>query len=95
VTRKEAIKILLVASEGSWFHAERHVDAFVALGILRLDTIDDETFKAAAERLIGSRIPVSTASYINGCVKLESEGAYEILDVLRKSGFKITGPENG
>jgi hypothetical protein len=98
VTREEAINIATgpyakASNLRDWSRADCFVDALEALGLLKFDTVDDAMFRAAGKALVGAYIHVSTASYIGGAVKLEESGAYEILDVLRKSGFKITGPE--
>lgn len=99
MTRDEAIKIAAgpyEAASGSWGRTDCLIDALVALGLLKLDTIDDPTFKAAGERLTGVYVEGNSTSQSPtkiggaGIFSLTPQGAYEALDVLRKSGFKVT-----
>ena len=73
------------------------VDSLIALGLFIPTSIDDATFKAAAERLDGVKISVvqsGSGTYAemahSRIATVDRAGALEIMDVLRKSGFKVT-----
>jgi hypothetical protein len=95
VTREEAIR-KVTATGYAGFRADHLIGALESLGLLKLDTIDDATFRAASERLKNVSVcinPINTSGFQVGQARLSEAGAYEVLDVLRKAGFKITGPE--
>lgn len=74
-----------------YLNEEWFVDALVAFGLLHLDATSDKDRIAAAERLQGCfMIPMSKEGLELNPVRISKGGAYEILDVLTKSGFKIT-----
>jgi hypothetical protein len=76
------------------FHADHFVAALESVGLRKLDTIDDAAFRAAGECLHGKFVTVKySMDSVLYNMQLTDGGAYEVLDVLRKSGFKITGPE--
>lgn len=65
------------------------VDFLVALGLLKFETTVDKDRVAAAERL--ENMFISVVANGRKCAgQIHVEGAYEILDILTKSGFKIT-----
>lgn len=94
MTRDEAIQKVTIAGFAG-FHADHLVAALESVGLLKLDAIDDATFRAAGERLEGAFVSGDACggTLHVAAVRLDRAGAYEVLDVLRKSGFKLTGPE--
>ncbi len=91
MTRDEAIK-KVEANRGP-FHSGfpiAVVDSLVALGLLHLETTEDTTRIAAAERLTNTHTHVAgdAGSFMWG--KITRDGALEILDVLTKSGFTLS-----
>jgi hypothetical protein len=99
VTRDDAYKTVnaqwrktfhLVEPDSSKNYANWFVDCLEALGVLTIDTIDDQTFGAAAERLTGARVNIYQPASDLSVARLNLEGALEVMDVLRKSGFRIT-----
>jgi hypothetical protein len=93
MTRDEAIdklKKLETDNYPDWV-----IDGLVALGLLHLETTEDKVRVAAAERLTGAFTQTSSMSAVQRQGKGEwsaitRDGALEILDVLTKSGFRIT-----
>jgi hypothetical protein len=83
MTREEAIEVCKPVWGGCSNDVVRCLER---LGLLKLETIDDATFKSGVDALTGRRVCL-----INGGVSIISrDGAGEVMDVLRKSGFKIT-----
>jgi hypothetical protein len=88
MTRDEAARIL---ENRHWNNPLAFVDSLEALGLLKLETTADKDRIAAAGRLVGmyTVVDVNMAG-ANRSAKITEAGAYEILDILTKSGFKIT-----
>lgn len=82
MTRDEAIAIVtgVDCAAGKW------VDAFVELGMLKLDAPAEKDHVAAINRLQHIFVHV----YGGAVTQLAYDGAAEVIDVLLKSGFKIT-----
>ena len=93
MTREEAVNKLRAVSNNYGWGPDRagyFVDALEALGLLEFTKMEDVVFKAAGEMLRGSLVDVKLDSVLgNGPRRLTEAGAYEVLDVLRKSGFKV------
>lgn len=93
MTRDEAIYKAqeIFESRGSLRAMSDLVDFLEALGLIKLETPTDKDRIAAAGRLVGmyTVVDVNLAG-ANRSGKITEEGAYEILDILTKSGFKIT-----
>lgn len=90
MTRDEAIRVAQHTSHAQGAAAAL-VDNLVALGVLKLNTTEDKDRVAAIERLDGCFIVAKSDSlYHEKAFVLGVEGAAEILDILTKSGFKIT-----
>jgi hypothetical protein len=89
VTRDEAIDKVKKAV-GHFDRCVNFVEALSVLGLLKFETTADKDRIAAAERLRGmyTVVDVSMAG-ANRSGKITEAGAYEILDILTKSGFKI------
>ncbi len=91
MTRDEAIKIAGgKASIIPW--PDRFVDSLVELGLLKLDPPNDD-IALAIDRLTGCFVHVRhgfDGDSLRAVYRLDREGAGEILDVLLKSGFKVT-----
>ena len=92
MTRNQAIKIVGSVQSGGEA-GEYFVTALAALGLLKFDAIDDETFRKAGAVLWNKRVTIIGEYGSTEIGQLAQGGAYEVLDILRKSGFKITGPE--
>ena len=89
MTRKEAIdKCKEYWASGSSTRAM--IDSLVALGLLQLETTTDKDRVAAAERLQNTHVGCYLTQSNSNIAKLSLDGAYEILDILTKSGFRIT-----
>jgi hypothetical protein len=93
MTRDEAIaKVQFGPKSGPW--PDYLIDMLEALGLLYFDPAgagqDDAVRIAAAERLIQAHTQVFSRNDSAIWGKMTRDGAYEILDVLLKSGFKIT-----
>lgn len=91
MTRDEAIAVVRAITESN--SSERYivdfVDSLEALGVVKFELVKDSTFKAAGEFLKDKFVVVNTDSR-QVQARLTLDGAYEVLDILRKSGFKIT-----
>jgi len=93
MTREQAIEVVAAIFESSRSTREivDFVDALVRLEVLRVEmpvTTYDAVFKAAGERLKGAVVTIqgTHGSYHD---RLTRDGAFEVLDVLRESGFTI------
>ncbi len=85
MTRAEAIQKVCAHDPAAF------VASLEALGLLHLETTEDKTRIAAAERLTLAFIEVLMEDRITPRnAKITRDGAFEILDVLTKSGFRIT-----
>lgn len=98
MTRKEALAKLNGMQFGwSTQGDDTLVDALVALGVLHLETTEDKVRVAAAERLKNMRINVhaywQSDTSDDQTARITLDGAFEILDILTKSGFRITRDE--
>ena len=87
MTRDEAVAIYWKNFEGTTNHGW-FIDTLVDLGVLHVETTEDTVRIAAAERLIGMHVDVHNMEI--GPQKIGRDGAFEILDILIKSGFRIT-----
>lgn len=95
MTREEAIAKVnrLYPAEGL---SGAFVDNLVALGLLHIETTEDKVRIAAAERLDTMHVEVHPAKGSVGSsywAKLTRAGAFEIIDILTKSGFRIAKDE--
>ena len=82
MTREEANKLV----RATLFDAGTDhplVAALAALGLLKLEDASDNTLRAAVGCLTGQRVSVWGGS-------LDGVGALQVMDALRKCGFKIT-----
>lgn len=90
----EAIEKVLQHTEWDRGVAVPLVKALQALGLLHLAPAvagqDDAVRIAAAERLVQAHTQIFSRNDSAIWGKMTRDGAYEILDVLLKSGFKIT-----
>ncbi len=68
------------------------VDGLADLGVLKLEAAEDKDRMLAANFLLGKFI-TSAVQENRWYVKIDQAGAYEIIDILTKSGFKITRDE--
>ena len=92
MTRLEAVaKLVPVCRRYNWGpdSADYFVDALEAIGLLEVTSVEDTTFKEAGERLANMFVKTTDPHYSNGQSRLTLDGAYEVLDILRKSGFKV------
>lgn len=91
MTRDEAIMKINSALIKKEPEAAFYVTMLEALGLLHLKTTEDKVRMAAVERLGMAIIEVE---YTRGAdptnCRITRNGALEILDVLTKSGFRIT-----
>ena len=85
MTRDEAIAIYQKHSRKPGEVPGWLIDTLVELGVLHLKTTEDIVRVAAVEQLEGMVVDVS-----HGPQKILRRGAFEILDILTKSGFRIT-----
>ena len=85
MTRDEAIAIYQKHSRKPGEVPGWLIDTLVDLGVLHVETTEDTVRIAAAERLTGMHIDVG-----HGPQKIMRSGGYEIIDILIKSGFRIT-----
>ena len=96
MTRDEAIKKVNMCGGN---RDDMLVDGLVQLGLLHLETTEDKVRLAAVERLTGVFVRVDQSAFGNDASKysscLSQDGALEILDVLTKSGFRITRTDAG
>jgi hypothetical protein len=93
MTRDEAIDKFEKASpllNAAHRYPDWVIDGLVALGLLHLETTEDKVRVAAAERLMGVHVGVQGDAHSETYAKITQGGAFEILDVLIKSGFRIT-----
>jgi len=76
----------------SYNWCESIVYALEKVGLLKLETAEDNVKIAAAERLRGKLISPANmdGTVTNAAIRISLDGAYEIIDILDKSGFKIT-----
>ena len=89
MTRLEAIKICIPV----WGNAAPEiVDALTKLGALHLESTEDKVRIAAIERLTNAMCQAERAPLAN-VARITAVGAAEIIDVLTKSGFRITRDE--
>lgn len=96
MTREEARKCLNPVFSSNEYNDDtknRWIDSFVALGMLKLDNPMDSDRIAAIDRLYKIHVGIDVIgrgfdNTITG--QLSLDGAAEVLDVLIKSGFKIT-----
>jgi hypothetical protein len=88
MTRDEAIS--KVRGCTNMLNSDALVISLEALGLLRLETTEDKVRVAAAERLTGIHVGVQGDAHSETYAKITQGGALEILDVLTKSGFRIT-----
>jgi hypothetical protein len=86
MTRDEAARIL---QNRHWNNPMAFVDSLEALGLLKLDTTT-RCEQLAAQRLENMFIIVTDRDGARRDVRIHREGAYEIIDILTNSGFKIT-----
>lgn len=89
-TRDQAIKVLATELEQNKDWTERWIDALIALDLLKVETTPDPDRIVAIGRLDGVYTTVRYRDNMQGPVQITREAAVEILDVLLKSGFKIT-----
>lgn len=90
MTRDEAIQRLTWCSAyNSLSGSMNFVDNLVALGLLKLDTVEDEIRQAAARKIAGSHIVLRCGSS-NVSGYLDPNSAAELIKVLTETGFKIT-----
>ncbi len=68
------------------------VDGLVDLGVLKLETAEDKDRMLAADCLSG-KFTTGEAQGNKWSVRIDQAGAYEMLDILTKNGFKITRVE--
>jgi hypothetical protein len=66
------------------------IDVLVDLGLLRLETTSGKDRDAAVDRLHGMYVSAVAHGVESTTAKLTLDGAAEIVDVLTKSGFRIT-----
>lgn len=94
MTRDEAIAKVHDAMSQPGPHTHGFVDALVSLGLIKLETREEASAEAAVRRL--TNVIVMTDSAVKDSRvdhmprKLTHGGATEIIDVLVKSGFRIT-----
>jgi hypothetical protein len=91
MTRGEAIATVEKHRRG--FHGDLTqvlVDVLEALGLLHLETTEDKVRIAAAERLTLAHTLVVGPTATERAANITRDGAFEIIDVLTKSGFRIT-----
>jgi hypothetical protein len=87
MTRDEAARIL---QNRHWNNPLAFVDSLEALGLLKLET-PTRCEQLAAQRLENMFVIVTDRDGARrDAVRIHREGAYEIIDILTKSGFKIT-----
>ena len=84
MTRDEAVAIYWKNFEGTTNHGW-FIDTLVDLGVLHVETTENKVRIAAADQLTGVGVTTSL-----GAAALGRDGAFEILDILIKSGFRIT-----
>lgn len=92
MTLDEAIAKLVDAKISSvQFPAFLFVRACEVLGLLHLETTEDKVRIAAVERLtLATTYVIGGTGITEHAGKITRDGALEILDVLTKSGFRIT-----
>lgn len=69
------------------------VDSLIELGLLKVETTEALVLTAAVQLLQNMIIPCRPTQHGNTAAKLTRDGAMEVLDILTKSGFRITRDE--
>ena len=94
MTREEALeKIAMPRWYGEAGRRGWLLDALEQLGLLKFDTTEEKDRTAAIDRLAHLHVMVTAVTGDEGievAAKLTYDGAAEILDILTKSGFKIS-----
>lgn len=89
MTREEAIARVDSVKDEGLLGGSYIVDILVALGLLHLDVTKDKD-RIAAATCLTRKFTTVLSSDGTSVAQLSQDGAYEILNILTKSGFKIT-----